>query len=99
MMKFYRNEKKFLKTLSKIKDPAVFLGVAKILKVPCYIDKDTPRDFQDILKDTIDNYFAAAPSRQKEILKILKDANECEEIIEDGDYTKDTPKTVTNEEV
>lgn len=97
-MNFYRNEKKFIKALSKITDPVVFLGLAKVLKVPCMVDKDTPRDFNDILKDTIDNYFAAAPSRQKEILKILKDANECKEI-EDGNYTKDSAKTIPNEEV
>lgn len=80
---FYRNEKKFIKALSKIKDPAVFLGVAKVLKVRCMEDKDTPRDFNDILRDTINNYFAAAPSRQRELLKILKDANECGDTLED----------------
>lgn len=98
-MKVFKYEKKFLEEVSRIKDPAVFLGIAKIMKVPCFIDKDTPRDFHDILKDTIDNYFAAAPSRQKEVLKILKDANECKESIEDGNNTKDAAETIPNKEV
>lgn len=98
-MKFFRYEKKFLKELSRTKEPAVFFGLARILKVPCMVDKDTPRDFQDMLKDVIDNYFAAAPSRQKEILKILKDANDCKEDIEDGDYSKDSAETIPHEEV
>ena len=98
-MKFYRNEKKFIYALSKINDPAVFLGVAKILKVSVMKDKDTPRDFNDILKDTIENYFAAAPKRQKEILQILGDANKCKESIEDGNNTKNSAKTISNKEM
>ena len=62
-------------------------------------DKDTPRDFNDILKDTIENYFAAAPKRQKEILQILGDANKCKESIEDGNNTKNSAKTISNKEM
>ena len=98
-MKLFGYEEKFLRELSKIKDPAVFFGTARILKVPCMVDKDTPREFQDILKDVIDNYFAAAPSRQRELLKILKDANKCKESIEDGSYTKNSAKTGSNKEM
>lgn len=71
----YKNEKGFIKELSRTKDPVVFLGVAKILGVSCMVDKDTPKDFQDILKDVIDTYFAADPKRQKEVLEVLRDAN------------------------
>ena len=98
-MAFFRYEKKFLKEISRIKDPAVFFGIARILKVPTMVDKDTPREFSDMLQDIIDNYFAAAPSRQRELLKILKDANQCKENIEDGSYTKDTAKEIPNEKV
>ena len=98
-MKLFGYEEKFLRELSKIKDPAVFFGIARILKVPCMVDKDTPREFQDILKDVIDNYFAAAPSKQREILKILKDANECKENIGNGSHTKDSAETIPHEEV
>lgn len=98
-MNFFRYEKKFIKEISKIKDPVVFLGIAKVLKVSIMVDKDTPKDFNDILKDIIDTYFAAAPSKQREILKILKDANECKENIENGSHTKDSAETIPHEKV
>lgn len=74
-MRVFSYEKKFIKELSKIKDPAIFVGLANILKVGIMEDKDTPKDFNKVLEGIIDAYFAAAPSRQKELLKILKDAN------------------------
>ena len=98
-MKFYRNEKKFIHEVSKIKDPAVFFGIAKILKVPCFIDKDTPRDFSEVLNDIFDAYFAADLKRQKELLKILKDANECKESLNYGNNTKDSAETISDKEV
>lgn len=92
-------EKRFIKELGRTKDPVVFFGVARVLKVNPMVDKDTPKDFAAVLEEVIDAYFAAAPSRQKEVLKILKDANECKENIEDGNYTKDPAETSSNKEV
>ena len=98
-MNFFRYEKKFIKQISKIKDPVVFFGLAKIFNVSTMVDKDTPREFNDVLEDIINAYFAAAPSRQREILKILKDANECKESIGNGNYTKASAETVSDKEV
>lgn len=94
-----RYERQFLKEIGKIRDVAVFLGVARILKVQTMEDKDTPKDFNEVLKEVIDNYFAAEPKRQKELLDILKDANKCKEKIEYGNSTEDSAETGTNEKV
>lgn len=98
-MKVFRYEKKFLEEVSRIKDPAVFLGIARTLKVPCFIDKDTPREFNDILEGIFDAYFAADLKRQKELLKILKDANECKENLDYGNNTENSAETVPNKKV
>lgn len=94
-----RYERQFLKEIGKIKDIAVFLGVARVLKVQTMKDKDTPKEFNEVFKEIIDNYFAAEPKRQKELLDILKAANKCKEKIEYGNSTKDSAKTGTNEKV
>ena len=90
---------KFIKELGNIKDPAVFLGVARILEVGIMEDKDTPKDFSEVLNGVIENFIAAPSKRQKELLGILKDANKCKESISYGDNTKDSAETVSNEEV
>lgn len=94
-----RYERKFMKEIGNISDITVFMGVARILKVNPMKDKDTPKDFTDVLMEVINAYFAAEPKRQRELLKILKDANKCKESFNYGDSTKDTPETGSNEEV
>ena len=98
-MKIFGYEKKFIEEVSRIKDPAIFFGIARTLKVPCFVDKDTPREFNDILEGIFDAYFAADLKRQKELLKILKDANECKENFEYGNNTKNSAKTIPNKKV
>jgi len=98
-MRVFRHEKKFVYEVGKIKDPVVFFGIAQILKVPCFIDKDNPREFGEVLNDIFDAYFAADPKKQKELLKILKDANKCKGSLSNGSYTKDSAETVSNKEV
>ena len=90
---------KFIKELGKTSDPAVFLGVARVLEVQIMKDKDTPKDFSEVLNGVIENFIAAPSKRQKELLGILKDANKCKESFSDGYCTKDTSETVSNEEV
>lgn len=94
-----RLENKFIRNLAEIKDPAVFLGVARVLKVQLMKDENTPRDFDEILRDVIDNYFAAPRKKQKELLEILKQANKCKESVVDGDNTKASTETGSNEKV
>ena len=89
-------EKRFIKELVKIKDPVVFFGVARVLKVNPMVDKDTPKDFAAVLEEIIDAYFAAEPKKQKELLNILRDANKCKEKVIDGNYTKDPAETGSN---
>ena len=94
-----RYERKFMKEIGNISDVTVFMGVARILKVNPMKDKDTPKDFTEVLMEVINAYFAAEPKRQRELLKILKDANKCKESFSYGDNTKDTPETSSNEEM
>ena len=79
-------------------DPVVFLGLAKILKVPV-MEEGKPRDFVQVLKETIDNYIAAPYKRQKEVLQILKDANKCKEKIKDANNTKNSTKANPDKKV
>ena len=94
-----RYERKFMKEIGNISDITVFMGVARILKVNPMKDKDTPKDFTEVLMEVINAYFAAEPKRQRELLKILKDANKCKESFSDGYNTKDSAETGSNEEV
>lgn len=96
-----RYERKFMKEIGNISDVTVFMGVARILKVNPMKDKDTPKDFTDVLMEVINAYFATEPKRQRELLKILKDANKCKEKegLFDGYNTEDTAETGSNEEV
>lgn len=92
--------KKFIKELANVSDPAVFLGVARVLKVPIMEDENKPKDFSEILNGVINNYIAAPYKKQKELLNILVDANKCkEENVSDGNNTKDSAETVPNKEM
>lgn len=75
---------KFTTELLCTKDPAVFLGVARILKVPFMTEEGTPKDFNGLVDDVIGAYCASPHKRKKELLKILKDANKCKENFSDG---------------
>lgn len=90
--------KKFIKEIGNTTDPVVFLGLAKILKVPV-MEEGKPRDFVQVLKETIDNYIAAPYIKQKEILEILKDANKYKEKSTDAGHSKDSAKTDPNKKV
>ena len=48
-----RYERKFMKEIGNISDVTVFMGVARILKVNPMKDKDTPKDFTDVLMEVI----------------------------------------------
>lgn len=67
-------EERFIHELGRIKDPEVFLGVARILKVQLVKD-DKPRDFGELCADVINFYELAPRKRKRELLKILREAN------------------------
>ena len=91
-------EEQFILELGKIKDPAVFVGVARILKGPL-MNGEEAREFTDVFNDTIDYFIKEKKKRQKELLCILKNANKCKEDIVDGNSSENTAETVSDKEV
>lgn len=65
---------RFIQELGRIKSPEVFLGVARILKVQL-VEGENPRDFGELCADVIDSYELAPRKRKRELLKILREAN------------------------
>ena len=89
---------KFLKELSKVKDPTVFVGVCVILKVDIYEDeeKKVVKDFGKVLEEVMAGYDGAGRKRKKELLNILRKANKEKT---NGFRTEDTETAVQNKEV
>lgn len=90
---------KFIKELSKIKDPMVFLGVARILNVDIMVDKDTSKDFAAVLNEVIDSYNSSNRKRRRELLKILEKSNRYKEDAGSGNSTQSSAETIPNKEV
>ena len=65
---------RFIYELGRIKNPEIFLGVARILKVRL-IEDGEPRDFGDLCADVIESFEQTNRKRKRELLKILRDAN------------------------
>lgn len=80
---------KFMEEVAKIKDPVVFLGIARILKVRVMEDgfkeKVEPRDFMDVFTDCVASFSQCERKRKKELLTILKKANCAPDIKDDSD--------------
>ena len=66
---------RFIYELSKIKQPEVFIGVARILQVKLVNEDGESRDFDEIFDDVLNAYSAADRKRRRELFKILKAAN------------------------
>ena len=90
---------KFIKELSKIKDPMVFLGVARILNVELMVDKDTSKDFAAVLNEVIDSYNSSDRKRRRELLKILEKSNRYKEEVMNGNLTQSSSETGSDENV
>ncbi len=90
---------KFIKELSKIKDPMVFLGVARILNVDLMVDKDTSKDFAAVLNEVIDSYNGSNRKRRRELLKILEKSNRYKEDVGSGNSTQSSAEAIPNKEV
>lgn len=65
---------KFIHEVLKIKEPEIFLGVARILRVELFQDTEA-RDFYDICADAIVAFSQSGRKRKRELLKIIQDAN------------------------
>ena len=87
---------KFIEEISKIKEPEVFLGIAKILGVDLVDAEGTERGFEDICIDVIQNYSELNRSQKRELLSILKKSNKCKEISTDADRTENTEESDSN---
>lgn len=101
-MKKEKMNEEFMREISKIKDPSVFLGLARLLSVRLIEDKKGEdghfihRDFVNIFEDLMAKYAAAPSKRRKEILSILKMSNRVKEEGEvNGNSTEDTSKEVS----
>ena len=74
---------KFLKEISKIKEPEIFIGLAKVLGVKLLGEekdengKFIPRDFTEVLDDVMKSFDGARRSRKNELLKLLVEANKA----------------------
>lgn len=90
---------KFIKEIVKIKSPEVFLGVARVLKVQLMEDKETPYEFTKIFSDTVEAFDKADRARKKELLKILVQANQCRECEVNGNSSKNSAETISNQKM
>lgn len=94
---------KFMDETSKIKDPAIFLGLARVLKVKLIKDekdeneKPLARDFMDIYVDVVDAFARCDRRRKRELLNLLRKANA--EDGEDANRTENTKTNLSNEEM
>lgn len=71
----------FMEEISKCKEPQLFIGVARILKVQLLTEeKDEeghfiPRPFEQLFADVMAAYHDSLRKRKRELLKILREAN------------------------
>ena len=70
-------DERFIYELGRIKNPEIFLGVARILKVQL-VEGENPRDFEDLCKDVIEGFENSNRKRKRELLKILREANNAQ---------------------
>ncbi len=79
-----RLEEKFIVEISKCKEPEVFLGLVRALNVRLYLEeKDADgrpiaRPFGDMFADVVEAYNKASRKYKRDLLKVLKDANNAE---------------------
>lgn len=86
---------RFMREVGNIKEPEVFIGVARILKVKLIEDNGEIRDFADLFNDVMASFAAAPKKRRKELLGILRDSNNFKgEVKVDGNRTKDSENDI-----
>lgn len=86
-------DEKFMREISRIKSPEIFLGVAKVLGVGFLEEekdengKFIPKDFVDIFEELMKKYSSAPRRIKKELLDLLEKANRSGD---NGNSSKDT---------
>lgn len=95
---------KFLKEISKTKEPATFLGICKVLGVQLVgEEKDEnnnplARPFEDLFKDVMEAYAKATRIRRRELYQILCAANK-EDKRRNATRAKNSKESVSGEAV
>lgn len=90
---------KFMREISRIQSPEIFLGVAKVLGVGFLEEekdedgKPIPRDFVDIFSDIMEKYAGARRKVKRELLDLLEKANRSDG---NGDSSKDSKEDVAD---
>lgn len=73
-----QNEKQFqlfLKALTGL-NPLEFIGVARVMGVKVMVDKDTPRQAEDILADMMIKFPQLSRTARRNLMRILRQATE-----------------------
>lgn len=68
-------DERFILELGNIKEPEIFLGVARILKVQLLNEKGEVKDFSELCAGAIESFELLKRKRKRELLKILREAN------------------------
>lgn len=90
----------FIEEISKIKEPEVFIGVARLLRVKLVEDEKDEndhfiaRDFYDVCADSIVSFGNLDRKKKRELLKVLKKSNKEGEV--NASRTKDTESAVSD---
>lgn len=69
----------FIDEIAHIKNAEIFIGVARLLRVSIVDKEMNTRDFNDVFTDMLAAFEESNRKFQKELLKILQDANSCKE--------------------
>ena len=93
------NTEKLITLIPKL-EAVEFMGLARVLKVKLFEEKDMsaekledkyqPRDFSDVLQDMLGNYNGLNRARKREILRIVKKAATKTKVNKDAGNTEDT---------
>lgn len=69
----------FIDEIARIKNAEIFIGVARLLRVNIVDKEMNTREFNDVFADMLAAFEKSKRKFQKELLKILQDANNCKE--------------------
>lgn len=89
----------FINEISKIKEVEVFFGIARILKVSLFDEDKEAKEFNVVFADVLESFKRQKKKRQKEIVSVLRDANEYEEVVPNGNSSENTAEAVSDKEM
>ena len=91
---------KFMREISKIKKPEIFLGVARVLGTGLVEDKKDEngkfiaKDFVEVFEDVMSRFDKAGRRRKKELLDLLEKANRGG--VDDGNSTENPEESLSD---